>query len=196
VGVSVIPRANVVVALLGHPGSGKLTISRALSPSIGALIVDNHWICNPIFELIEADGITPLKEGVWEQVGKVRDAVMETIATLSPPGKSFIFTFCASEEWPPDHAVLSSIQRTAERREATFVPIRILCAEAELVRRITSRGRKERLKLLDPVQAAELARKVTVIDPRHKNQMTLDTTKLSAGQSAAAIEQHIRALTM
>jgi hypothetical protein len=147
VGICVIPRANVVVALLGHPGSGKLTISRALSPRIGALIVDNHWVCNPIFGLLEADGIISLKEGVWEQVGKVRDAVMETIATLSPPDKSFIFTFCASEEWPPDHAVLSSIQRTAERRETTFVPIRVLCAEEELVRRITSPGRKERLKL-------------------------------------------------
>src|SRR4051794_9768653 len=108
-----MPR-NLVVLLLGY--AGKLTIARVLARSIGGLVVDNHWINNPIFGLLATDGATPLHPSVWVQVDKVRSAVMETIAELSPPDMSFIFTYCGFNEDPADLRSYESMRSTAERR--------------------------------------------------------------------------------
>jgi hypothetical protein len=53
---------------------------------LNARVVDNHWINNPIFDLLDNDRVTPFPTGVWDQVAKVRHAVLDTIATLSAPG--------------------------------------------------------------------------------------------------------------
>ena len=51
---------NIFLYLLGFAGTGKLTIARAFARSVGAKVVDNHWINNPIFGLIDPDGVSPL----------------------------------------------------------------------------------------------------------------------------------------
>ena len=56
---------NIFLYLLGFAGTGKLTIARAFARSVGAEVVDNHWINNPIFGLIDADGVSPLPDAVW-----------------------------------------------------------------------------------------------------------------------------------
>lgn len=76
--------------LTGFPGTGKLTVAKSLAELIEALgetvrIVDNHWIANPIFGLIEQDGVTPLQSAVWKRVGQVAEAVEGTIEDLTPP---------------------------------------------------------------------------------------------------------------
>ena len=184
-------RQNIIVLLLGYAGSGKLTIARALAPSIGALVVDNHWINNPIFGLLGTDGSTPLDPGVWSQVDKVRGAVMETIAAFSPPGMSFVFTYCGFEEDPGDRRSYDLMRSVAEKRGALFVPVRLLCSEDELVRRIVMPERRERLKSTDPDEAMAERRTLTILDSGHQNQLTLDISALPAIESARAIEHHI-----
>ena len=51
---------NIFLYLLGFAGTGKLTIARAFARSVGAKVVDNHWINNAIFGLIDPDGVSPL----------------------------------------------------------------------------------------------------------------------------------------
>ena len=68
---------NIFLYLLGFAGTGKLTIARAFARSVGAEVVDNHWINNPIFGLIDPDGVSPLPDAVWSQTAKVREAVLE-----------------------------------------------------------------------------------------------------------------------
>jgi predicted kinase len=137
---------NIMVYLVGFPGTGKLTVARELAPLLQAKIVDNHWINNPIFGLLDNDRTTPFPEGVWDQVAKVRQAVLDTIATLSAPAANFILTHAGFDADPEDRAVYDIIVKTAERRGSVFVPVRLLCEEAELVQRVISPERASRLK--------------------------------------------------
>ena len=58
---------NIFLYLLGFAGTGKLTIARAFARSVGAEVVDTHWINNPIFGRIDPDGVAPLPDAVWSQ---------------------------------------------------------------------------------------------------------------------------------
>ena len=144
---------NIFLYLLGFAGTGKLTIARAFARSVGAEVVDNHWINNPIFGLIDPDGVSPLPDAVWSQTAKVREAVLETIATLAKPGANFVFTHDGIEGERYDADVWRGIQSAAARRGARLIPVRLVCSEDELVRRIQSADRAAMLKCTDPADA-------------------------------------------
>lgn len=182
---------NLVVYLVGFAGTGKLTIAHALARLLGAKMVDNHWINNPIFSLIDADGMTPLPEAVWSQVAKVREAVLETIATLAKPEANFILTQELVEGDPVDLAIFQCVHEAAARRAARFIPVRLLCEEAELVRRIQSPERAGKLKCIDPADAINKSRHYAVLDPKTPTTLTLDVTALDPEESAAAVVRHI-----
>ncbi|MDK1096459.1 MAG: hypothetical protein QGM47_04240, partial [Actinomycetota bacterium] len=72
-------------------------MARALAARLEAdgettLIIDNHWINNPIFGLIDQDGLTPLPPQVWDRVGEVALAVVMTAEELTPRNWNAIFT--------------------------------------------------------------------------------------------------------
>jgi DUF438 domain-containing protein len=182
---------NLFIYLVGFAGTGKLTIAHAFAPLIDAKVIDNHWINNPIFGLIDPDGMTPLPDAVWVQAAKVREAVLETIATLARPEANFVFTHEGVEGDPVDRAIFESIRSTAARRGACFVPVRLLCEEGELVRRIQSPERAGMFKCIDPADAINKSRHHTVLDPMLPATLTLDVTTLSPEESAAAILAHV-----
>jgi hypothetical protein len=184
---------NVMVYLVGFPGTGKLTVARELALILKARVVDNQWINNPIFGLLDSDRVTPFPIGVWDQITKVRQAVLETIATLSAPDANFILTHAGYDNDRGDEEIYNAIARTAERRGAFFVPVRLLCEEAELVRRVVSPDRASRLKSMDPEAARREARTRDVLKVNHANQMTLDISAISPQESARLVLAHIQA---
>jgi AAA domain len=184
---------NVVVYLVGFPGTGKLTIGRELAPLLDAKVVDNHWINNPIFGLLESDGTTKYPDVVWDRVGEVRRAVHDTIATLSPAHWNFVFTHAGHEDDPADHVICAAVLNVAKRRNALFVPVRLICAEDELVRRVAMPERRERLKSICKDSARRRSRTRQVLTPNHPNLLNLDVTALSALEAAARIMDHIQA---
>jgi predicted kinase len=183
---------NLFIYLVGFAGTGKRTIAQAFARLVDVKVVDNHWINNPIFGLIDPDGMTPLPGEVWAQVAKVRDAVLETIATLAAPEANFVLTHEGVEGDPVDRTIFESIRSTAARRGARFVPIRLLCEEGELVRRIQSPERAGMFKCVDPADAINKSRHHTVLDPMLPAPLTLDVTTLRPEESAATILAHIR----
>jgi predicted kinase len=183
-------KSGWIICLVGFPGVGKLTIARALAGVVAGTIVDNHWINDPVLRLLPmSDAAVP--EAVWPQVAKVRDAVLETIATLAPRESNFIFTHAGANEDQADRAAFEAYRNVATRRGARFVAVRLLCGEDELVQRIQSPERRGR-KLTDPNEAIGNVRGFSPLDPRTPNSLTLDVTDLSAEQAAARIAEHLR----
>jgi hypothetical protein len=184
---------NVMVYLVGFSGTGKLTVARELALILKARVVDNQWINNPIFGLLDNDRVTPFPVGVWDQITKVRQAVLDTIAMLSAPDANFILTHAGYDNDRKDLEIYNAIEITAQRRGAIFVPVRLLCEEAELARRVVSPERASRLKSMDPKAALREARTRDVLKVNHANQMTLDISAISPQESARLILEHIQA---
>ena len=179
---------NVIHYLVGHAGVGKYTIAKEIAALTGAIVVDNHYINNPIFNLIELYRPEPLPQAVWDQVERIRAAVLETVATLSPPDWSFVFTIA---DEPGELAFYADIVRVAHRRDSRFVPVHLHCETEELCRRIASPGRRERLKDVS-AENARRSNRALASRPPHPNALTLDVTSLAPGAAAAAIAAKAR----
>jgi len=184
---------NVFVYLIGPPGVGKYSVARVLAEQMPARLVDNHYWNNPIFEIIEPDGKTPLPDSVWQLADAVRSAVLDAIATLAPTERSFVFTHAVSDDGghPLDRRIAEQILNTAKRRGADTLVVRLSCDETALAQRIASPARAARLKERDASRAAHYASLRPFI-PQHEWVMELDTTKLSAIEAADAILETLR----
>lgn len=182
---------SLFVLLMGFPGVGKLTIARELSPLLAAKVIDNHWFNNPILRLLDDDGTTPLPSGIWEYTGRVRQAVLDAIVAYGPPSANFIFTHAGIEGDERSNRTFQQIAGAAQQCEALLVPVRLLCDEDELARRVTTPARRERLKSIDVQASREKSRRAQVLDPQQPFTLNLDVTSKTAKASAAAIRDHI-----
>jgi predicted kinase len=172
---------NIIVYLIGPPGVGKYSVGKVLAQRMPAKLLDNHYWCNPIFEIIEPDGRTRLPPAVWDRTNAVLTAVLETVATLAPPDRNYVFTHAVWDDGghPTDFVIAGQILGAAERRGARALVVRLSCAARELSGRIAAQDRAERLKTRDVSQAQRLAR----LEPMNLNHdwiVDLDTTDLSA----------------
>ncbi|MGI8919344.1 MAG: hypothetical protein ACR2H6_12160 [Pyrinomonadaceae bacterium] len=52
---------NTMIVLIGFAGTGKYTIGRELCELTGAKLIDSHLINNPVFKVVNPDGITRLR---------------------------------------------------------------------------------------------------------------------------------------
>jgi len=186
---------NSIVYLIGFPGTGKYTIAKALAELARFRLVDNHLINNPIFSVIQADGKTKLPEMVWEKTLAVRNVVLDTIATLSPADFSFIFTNALFDHDPMDHDLFKQIEALAEARGSVFLPVRLICEEQELCRRVVSADRRARLKTINLEDAKNIVKNHKVLQPVNPRCMTLDVTQLTAVKAAEKILQQLTTLS-
>ncbi|AGS25698.1 AAA domain-containing protein (plasmid) [Rhizobium etli] len=186
---------KLFILLLGFPGVGKLTIARELSPLLTAKVIDNHWFNNPILRLLDDDGTTPLPKGIWEYTGRVRQAVLDAIVAYGPPSANFIFTHAGIEGDERSNRTFQQIAGASRECEALLVPVRLLCDEEELARRVATPARRDRLKSIDAQASREKSRRAQVLAPQTPFTLNLDVTSKTAEASAAAIHAHILRLT-
>ncbi len=185
---------NTIVLLIGFAGTGKYTIGRELCERTGARLIDNHLINNPIFKVVNADGVTPLPAKVWDRVKEVRAAVYEAIRELSPPGMGFVFTMELREGNPEDHKAFWDLERLATARQSRFVPIQLICGVEELCRRVADPARVALLKEISPELARKKSAEDAVLNVPHPNLRTLDVTKRSPSGSVDAILDEVSSI--
>ena len=182
---------NTFIVLIAFAGTGKYTIGRALAERTGARLIDNHLINNPIFKVVNADGVSPLPQAVWDKVSKIRRLVYEAIREISPPGLSFIFTLELRESDLNAHRAFLDLQELATARESLLVPVRLLCDVEELCRRVSDPARMHQLKEISAELARKKMSKHTVLNPQHENTRIIDVTAKSPSESADAILHEI-----
>jgi hypothetical protein len=186
----VLASAGILAHLLGPAGVGKLTIARELGPRLLARVVDNHWINNPVLALLDSDRVSPYPVAVWQEIDKVRSAVLETIVQVSPPGANYIFTNELYDDDPEDRAIVDTVMDAARRRNSPYVPIRLQCAAPELAKRIVMPERALRLKSMNSHVAHRNAQRPVIITGS-PHELTLDTTDLAPAATAERIAAHI-----
>ena len=185
---------SFVVALIGYPGVGKLTVARALQEITEAegattLVVDNHWINNPIFGLVDQDGVSPMPDAVWEQVGVVTGAVFTTLETVTPRAWNVVLT--AYLDGKSDGGWLPAVRRIADVRQAVFLPVRLTCSTEENVRRIVDPERRRRMKSVDPEEPIRLAAAGASFDPGGDS-ITIDVTDTEPSMAARTVLDVVR----
>lgn len=178
---------NTVIVLVGKPGVGKFTIGSLLAQMTGARLVDNHSINNVLFNVLDVDGVTPLPREIWHQAGRVRAAVLDTIATIAPPQLSYIFTNYLIGEDKAEYAAFLQLAALAEGRGAPFVPVILHCRTEELVKRIVTTDRRVRMKLIDPVLGARINDEVPQFSTDHPNLLELDVSDRAPEDAAGVI---------
>ena len=178
---------NTIIALIGFAGTGKYTIARELCELTGAKLIDNHLINNPIFKVVDPDGIRPLPPGIWDKVKAVRGIVYEAIRELSLSDLSFVFTIELFESSPGDQRAFIDLEELAASRRSLFVPVRLLCEIEELCRRIVDPSRVQMLKSLSPEAARQKSAQETVLDSTHPHVLTIDVTEKTPSETADMI---------
>lgn len=73
---------NAIVYLFGFPGVAKYTVAREIAAGAGARVVDNHYVNNPIFGLLDLDGLTPLSTTTLSAAATA-ERVLAHVASLS-----------------------------------------------------------------------------------------------------------------
>lgn len=182
---------NTIIVLIGFAGTGKFTIARDICDRTGAKLIDNHLINNPIFKVVNADGVSPLPPGVWDKVKKVRTTVYEAIRELSPPEMSFVFTIELIDGKPGEQEAFDDLEKLAATRKSLFLPVRLICDVEELVRRVVNPARIQMIKSISPAEARRKSESESVLNSSHPHTLTLDVTEKTPGESAESILHHL-----
>lgn len=190
---------TLLIHLIGHPGVGKYTIAKEIADSEARegrqlIVVDNHYINNPIFALLDLSRDAAVPAEAWPNVRQVREAILQTIESLSPRTWSFIFTNVLVESDPEDVQIVERLMLLANRRKSIYVPVNLICNVDELTRRAKSYDRKERLKLVDPDAVRSYSMSRTLLTPTIASAFSIDVTKLSSTDAAQEILKYVNLL--
>lgn len=183
---------NALIYLFGFSGTGKLSIAREMQALMPCTIVDNHFINDVVLSLIDADGKSPLPPAIWDNIDHVRTAVFDTVREFSNPQHNFIFTNELIEGVKVARRVFTQVVEIAHYRNARFLPIRLLIAPEELVRRVASPGRAALHKGTDAAAALQKACEHVVFIPTECAYLEVDVTTRSAGEAARYIFQEFK----
>ncbi|MGH7761431.1 MAG: chloramphenicol phosphotransferase [Candidatus Dormibacteraceae bacterium] len=168
---------------------GKALRRRLIDQGQQTRLIDNHYVNNPIFGLLDLDGVRPLPAATWERVGEVRDAVIATIATLSPKEWSFIFTNDLIDS-PKERQWVAVLESLATARSSAFMVVRLLCEPEELCRRIASPERQAMMKSISTDWIKGRIATEQVLDPQLPSTLTLDITSMAPDDAADRILAH------
>lgn len=185
---------NVIIYLIGFPGTGKYTTAKAISELENFLVIDNQYINNPIFSLIALDGKTKLPDRVWANTAKIREAIFDTITNISPKSFNFVFTNALLQSDPDSKFIFEQVENLTKERQGLFVPVLLECSLEQLQKRIVTEDRTQRLKENSAELAKQYYEQDKVYIPEHDNIFKIETTNLSPEETAKKILEHCRSL--
>ncbi len=177
-----------IIYLTGKPGVGKYTIAKELAKNYGFVVCDNQLINNPIFELLQYDGLATIPRFAWNYIGRIRNEIFDFLTKV--PEKSYVLTNWL-EENEGDRILFEKVAAMAEKRGSLFVPVQIEITRDEHLKRITRPERRERWKSINPnhVETSD-----SLLSISHPNLFKIDVTNLEAKEVADKIMNHAKGL--
>jgi hypothetical protein len=175
-----------IIYLIGRAGTGKYTIAKEIAKS-GYIICDNQHINNPIFTLLNYDGMERVPRFAWNAIATVRRGIFDFLRDET--SNSYVMTNVLYES-PGDRALFSQVEELAEERGGFFVPVKLLISEEENRKRIQNPDRRLRKKSINIIDTSE--NKLMHIS--HPNLLELDVTNLAAEAAAERILAHSMAM--
>ena len=176
---------SLILYLIGHPGVGKLTIAKEMK---NYTLCDNHLINNVIFSLLKLDEQYHVPESAWDYIEQVRDVVFDFIS--HDKRNHYILTNVLNDD-EGDRRLFQKVENLAERKNAILVPVKLFVDYDVHVKRIQN---ADRVKLLKSRDRDDIKPYESLLKIAHKNLLELDTTNLSAIESAGKIENYIKNL--
>src|SRR3990167_1953789 len=190
-----IPLENCFILLMGFPGVGKRTIGEALARKTNARFTGNHDLYDPILKLFGNDyqAMWNLTPEMWEKLNAVQDLYLSTIADVCARDDSFIFTEMMFDQDPYHQIFYKKVLGVVKKRGAHFFPVRLICDEDELAKRVVSDDRKQfsNFKTRDTELSRKRSREEQAFYSHHENEITIDNTNLSADNVSDKIIEHI-----
>ena len=135
---------------------------------------------------------------MWDHVGAVREAMYRAIEELSPPGWTFVFTNVLTAQELRDRPIVERLAQLARRRGCPYLPVRLHCAPEEVLRRVVSTDRQERLKWRDATGVGRFLAGRTLVELAdvegvdELDVLDLDVTRLAPEIAASRILDHVR----
>ena len=179
---------SVIIYLTGKPGVGKYTIAKAIAKNYGYIVCDNQLINNPIFELIQADGITPIPNVAWKAIAKLRTIIFDFLSHF--PQNSYVLTNNLYED-KDDRTLYEEVKAMTERRGSLFMPVNVQINAKEHLKRVVDPKRRERWKSINPKDVHD---KTPLLSIDHPHLLDLDVSNLSPDEAAKAIIDYVNKL--
>ena len=179
-----------ILHVLGFPGAGKLTVLKEFC--IGkdeVILIDNHKVNNALFQAV--DITKPLPSEIFPYLDKMNDILYEVIEKLSPKDKSFALTNVLFDDEDESHICGAKICDMCSRINYEYIPIRLVCNQKELNKRIVSEERKANMKLTDTDMLNSFITDREVLITGHQNEITIDNTDMSPHDVVKQIKEHI-----
>jgi len=187
---------NTIIYILGHSGAGKYTIGTEIAKLKNFKLIDNHYINNVIFQLIETDGKSKLPEKVWEYTRSVRKAVFGTIKELSSIEANFIFTNALMKEQEISEQIYQDILEIVNYRKAKFFPIILDISKNELMNRISTQERRNRYKDISKENAKNAFECFNVFEPTYSTKFHINVENKTAKEAALEIIKKIEKISL
>ena len=172
-----------LIFLYGLPGVGKLTVARELAKLTGFRVFHNHLTVDLVGSVFDfgSEPFVELREMIWLEVFK-----QSVAANLN----GLIFTFAFDRTVRDDF--VEKTRDVVESAGGEILFVELWCSTEELERRIEDPSREKFGKLASAVTFRELQSSGAFVDPGlPKNRLTVDTTRLSASDSASLISSEL-----
>ncbi|MCX7121634.1 MAG: AAA family ATPase [Gammaproteobacteria bacterium] len=174
---------NCFILLMGFPGAGKRTIGEALARKTNARFTGNHDLYDPFLKLFGDDyqAMWNLTPAMWEKLNSVQDLYLSTIANVCADSNSFIFSEMMFDKDQYHQIFYNKVLAVVKKRNAHFFPVRLICDEDELAKRVESDDRKEfsNFKTRDTELSRKRSHDEKVFYSHHENEITINNTNLS-----------------
>lgn len=187
---------NCFVLLMGFPGVGKRTIGEALARKTNVRFTGNHDLYDQILKLFGDDyhAMWNLTPAMWEKLNAAQDLYLSTISSVCNSEDSFIFSEMMFDKDTYHQIFYGKVLAVSKKRNAHFFPVRLICDEDELAKRVASDDRKHfsNFKTRDTELSRKRSRDEEVFYSHHENEITIDNTHLSPDEVADHIIKHIK----